>query len=107
MKNPKSHSPDRVQIVIVGSGLSGLSAALDLVPHYPDITILEKSQNFGGNAGHERLGDVLHPTGGSCFRKPIPGHPSDGVLKRIGLDGAWKSAANDMKVFFQTYYFNR
>ena len=47
--NATTHS-DRTDVVIVGAGISGLSAALDLGRHGLRVTVLDMSSSFGGHA---------------------------------------------------------
>ncbi|WP_285502218.1 phytoene desaturase family protein [Actinokineospora sp. NBRC 105648] len=57
-------------VVIVGAGLSGLSAALHLAGAGREVTVLESAPGPGGRAGRERMGDYTIDTGASVLTMP-------------------------------------
>jgi phytoene desaturase len=60
------------QIVIVGAGLGGLSAALRLVAAGRQVTILEREPAPGGRAGVLRVGGYTFDTGPTVLTMPGP-----------------------------------
>jgi phytoene desaturase len=57
-------------VVVVGAGLSGLSAALHLLGAGRRVTVLEAAPRVGGRAGGDRLGDYRVDTGASVLTMP-------------------------------------
>jgi len=58
------------RVVVVGAGLSGLSAALHLTGAGRAVTVLEAAPRVGGRAGGDRLGDYRIDTGASVLTMP-------------------------------------
>jgi phytoene desaturase len=58
------------RVVVVGAGLSGLSAALHLTGAGRAVTVLEAAPHVGGRAGGDRLGDYRIDTGASVLTMP-------------------------------------
>jgi len=81
---PPSGAPERrrltldldVDVCVVGAGLAGLSAALDLARMGASVAVIESRQLGWGASGHH-LGTVM----------PGFGVPIDELIGRIGLDG--------------------
>jgi phytoene desaturase len=57
-------------VVVVGAGLSGLSATLHLLGAGRRVTVLEAAPHVGGRAGGDRLGDFRIDTGASVLTMP-------------------------------------
>lgn len=57
-------------LVVVGAGLSGLSAALHLLGAGRKVTVLEAEDRVGGRAGGDQLGDYRIDTGASVLTMP-------------------------------------
>ncbi|TDV40385.1 phytoene desaturase family protein [Actinophytocola oryzae] len=57
-------------VVVVGAGLSGLSATLHLLGAGRRVTVLEAAPHVGGRAGGDRLGDYRIDTGASVLTMP-------------------------------------
>jgi phytoene desaturase len=57
-------------VVVVGAGLSGLSATLHLLGAGRRVTVLEAAPSVGGRAGGDRLGDYRIDTGASVLTMP-------------------------------------
>ncbi|MDV6012659.1 phytoene desaturase family protein [Haloechinothrix sp. LS1_15] len=57
-------------VVVVGAGLSGLSAALHLLGSGRHVTVLEREDLPGGRAASTRLGDFTVDTGASVLTMP-------------------------------------
>ncbi|MCP1200486.1 NAD(P)/FAD-dependent oxidoreductase [Notoacmeibacter sp. MSK16QG-6] len=99
---PRQDAGDRPRLVVVGAGLAGLSAALDLHDRGARIDILEASEEPGGNAWYETWRDIRQPTAGSCFRAPLPGGHVERLLERFDLATDWRSTGSAMQVLFRT-----
>ena len=81
--NPKTRAVDRV--LVVGAGISGMQAALDLAELGIKVTLLEKNTHIGGILSHL---DKQFPTNhcGMCRILPIPnGSASSQFCLRRGL----------------------
>jgi renalase len=52
------HAPRTADVVVIGAGVSGLSAARELQRAGRDVVVLEKSRGFGGRAASRTLHDV-------------------------------------------------
>ncbi len=92
---------DEYDVVIIGGGVSGLTAASELT--HQRVLVLEKSPTFGGNARYNTFNNLRFPIAGVCFQQPQPGSPMLRLLKKIGLDQAYKSNEKDTLVFFDTF----
>ncbi|MEU0991499.1 phytoene desaturase [Streptomyces sp. NPDC005953] len=57
-------------VVVVGAGLSGLSAALHLLGAGRRVTVVERAAEPGGRAGHELLGGYHLDTGPTVLTMP-------------------------------------
>src|SRR5262245_8418371 len=57
-------------VVVVGAGLSGLSATLHLLGAGRRVTVLEAAPSVGGRAGGDQLGDFRIDTGASVLTMP-------------------------------------
>jgi 1-hydroxy-2-isopentenylcarotenoid 3,4-desaturase len=57
-------------VVIIGAGLSGLSAAPLLAYHGFDVTVIEKNPDFGGVAGRFKHKDFIFDTGPTWYLMP-------------------------------------
>src|SRR3954454_13039400 len=61
---------DMTRVVVIGAGLSGLSAACHLVGGGADVTLVEASSAPGGRAGSLSLGDYRFDTGPTVITMP-------------------------------------
>ena len=61
---PKLFEPD---VVIVGAGIAGLSAAAELVASGRRVVVLEKSRGVGGRMATRRVGDAVCDHGAQFF----------------------------------------
>ncbi|HEY0422476.1 MAG TPA: NAD(P)-binding protein, partial [Rhodopila sp.] len=84
---------ERYDLVVVGGGISGLSAAHFYRAQRPDakILILDNHDDFGGHAKRNEfhLGGKLHLLNGGTLEidSPRPYSPvADGLLKALGVD---------------------
>lgn len=57
-------------VVVIGAGLSGLSATLHLLGAGRQVTVLEAAPHVGGRAGGDQLGDYRIDTGASVLTMP-------------------------------------
>lgn len=77
--------PEHVpHILVVGGGISGLSAALELYDLGADVTLAEASERFGGILRTERVDNLLIDAGPDSFLSTKP----EGVqlARRLGLE---------------------
>ncbi len=84
---------DSFDLIVVGGGISGLSAAIFYRDHKPDarILILENHDDFGGHAKRnefDRGGRALILNGGTAgIDSPRPySQVADALIRRIGID---------------------
>ncbi|CAL9620119.1 zeta-carotene-forming phytoene desaturase [Streptomyces sp. enrichment culture] len=68
-------------VVVVGAGLSGLSAALHLLGAGRRVTVVEREDGPGGRAGRTRLGGYLLDTGPTVLTMP---HLADEAFAAVG-----------------------
>src|SRR3954451_6075355 len=61
---------DMTRVVVIGAGLSGLSAACHLAGGGADVTLVEASSAPGGRAGSLSLGDYRFDTGPTVITMP-------------------------------------
>ncbi|UNK26492.1 FAD-dependent oxidoreductase [Serratia plymuthica] len=92
---------DEYDVVIIGGGVSGLTAATELT--HKRVLVLEKSPTFGGNARYNTVSTLKFPIAGVCFQQPQPDSSMMRLLKKIGLEQAYKSNEKDTLVFFDTF----
>ena len=77
---------DTFDVVIIGSGLGGLTAAALLAQAGKSVCVIERNKSFGGAASCYRIGDLtieaaLHETADPHD----PRDPKHGILKRLGI----------------------
>lgn len=73
------------RVIVIGAGLSGLSAACHLVADGHDVTVLERESFPGGRNGVQRADGFRFDTGPTVLTMPaLLEHP----LRRIGQPGA-------------------
>ena len=59
-------------VVVIGAGISGLTAAHELMRHGRDVVVLERQVVTGGNAVSERIGGFLMEHGPSTMNAAVP-----------------------------------
>ncbi|AOY87635.1 FAD-dependent oxidoreductase [Marinobacter salinus] len=72
MFNETSQVPHIRRVAIVGSGLSGLTAAIILQAHGYDVTVFEKSRGPGGRLASKRVGEGSADIGAQYFTARNP-----------------------------------
>ncbi|MBI4820988.1 MAG: FAD-dependent oxidoreductase [Deltaproteobacteria bacterium] len=85
---------ERAELVVVGGGMSGLSAAWRLRQHKP--IVLEQSDRFGGNSKGETWNGITYSIGAAYLAKPDPADRlSTEFYGPLGVDKAWRVSAED------------
>jgi squalene-associated FAD-dependent desaturase len=74
-----------MRAVVVGGGLAGLTAALDLLDAGHDVTVLEARPRLGGLTSSFRRGDLEVDTGQHVFLRCCTAYL--GLLARLGVRG--------------------
>lgn len=74
---PQKDLPERAEVVVIGSGYTGLSAARTLAKAGSKVVVLEKEEIGGGASS--RNGGIAHPTLGVSAK---------GLIRRYGLERA-------------------
>jgi len=77
----------RVDVAVIGGGVSGLSAAWALQRRGYEVAVLERQVRAGGNAISERIGGFLMEHGPSSVNAAAPA--AGAVSTALGLDSAW------------------
>lgn len=70
-------------VVVIGGGISGLSAALELQDHGLQVTLLEASERFGGPIRTERFDGWIVDAGPDSFLSTKPGALQ--LAERLGI----------------------
>src|SRR5919107_5081944 len=78
--------PARAQVVVVGAGLAGLSAALRLAAAGVDVHVAEASAHAGGRLATERIDGFVVDRG---FQVLNTGYPRAADLDLGALDLGW------------------
>ena len=72
-------------VVVIGAGISGLAAALELAKAGHHVTVLEQADAIGGNAKSASWGDVAYSIGAAYFTKPDDGSRIDRLYRELGV----------------------
>ncbi len=82
-----------VDVVIVGGGVSGLSAAWRLAPLGLSVLVLELEPTLGGTSSWGEDGVVPHPWGAHYLPAPnLEAKPTLRLLERMGTITSWDAA---------------
>lgn len=73
-----------MRVAVVGAGIAGLTAALDLVEAGCDVVVLEGSDRVGGKLRLERVGDLVVDVGAESLLARRP--EAVDLLDRLGLE---------------------
>lgn len=85
--------PDRADVVIVGGGVSGLSAAWRLAEAGLDLLVLELEPRPGGTSAWGEDGAAPHPWGAHYLAAPNPeARAALRLLEQIGAVTGWDAA---------------
>jgi protoporphyrinogen oxidase len=79
---------EKVKVIIVGGGLSGLSAAYMLKDHKP--LLLEGAVRLGGNAKGQSWGDIKYSIGSAYITAAAMNSEHMVMLKELGLTEKWR-----------------
>jgi monoamine oxidase len=79
---------ERVPLIVVGGGMSGLVAAYQLRAHRP--VILEQASRLGGHAKGERWGSSLQSLGAAYICAPEKGTKLSALLDDLGLSSSYR-----------------
>lgn len=91
---PSPAQEQRADIVIVGGGICGLSAAWRLAPSGVDIHVLELEQNPGGTSTFGEDGVCPHPWGAHYLAAPNPeARAALRLLSDMGVVTGWDAAS--------------
>ncbi len=103
---PIQEDPTQADVIIVGSGISGLSSAFYLSQHHPKmkILILDANANFGGNAGRDDHSPipVISSTAAAYAVAPY-----DDFLKKIYRETGLNWESHIVPGPFYSYYFDK
>jgi oxygen-dependent protoporphyrinogen oxidase len=77
---------DRRRVVVVGAGIAGLAAALDLARTGGDVVVVERSARIAGRIASDRFAGVDHvDAGADAFLARVP--DAVGLANDVGLGG--------------------
>src|SRR3989442_12536466 len=74
-----------VDVVVVGAGISGLTAARALALRGHRVRVLEQARVPGGNSKSEKWADIEYSIGAAYFTKPDPGSDLDRLYRDLGV----------------------
>jgi oxygen-dependent protoporphyrinogen oxidase len=90
-------STPEVGAVVVGSGISGLAAALELQPGVPDVLVVDASDRPGGVMRTDHVGGYVVERGPNTVQVKAP---MLGALRRLGLDEGLVRAEPESRLRF-------
>ena len=71
--------------IVVGGGISGLTAAWQLAKAGRRVTVLEQAREIGGNAKSAEWGDIRYSIGAAYFTRPDPGSALETLYRELGV----------------------
>jgi monoamine oxidase len=78
-------------VVVVGGGISGMTAAHRLAKPGRRVVVLEQARETGGNAKSAKWGEIEYSIGAAYLTRPDPGSPLETLYRELGvLDRAVK-----------------
>lgn len=80
-----SLSREKPSVLVVGAGISGLTAAKELNDNGYHVTVLEASDHIGGRVVTDRTTDFTFDKGASWIHTPI-GNPITQIAKESGIE---------------------
>jgi monoamine oxidase len=83
---PGGNGPGTGQVVVIGGGLAGITAAIALREAGHDVTLLEARPRLGGATASFTRGDLVVDTGQHVFLRCCSAY--QGLLARLGMTGA-------------------
>ncbi|MDT2047128.1 MULTISPECIES: FAD-dependent oxidoreductase [Priestia] len=99
------------EVVVIGGGIGGLTAAALLTKVGFSVTVLEASREWGGCAGKFNRGKYTFPVGATLGMGFEQGGVHERILRFLGLDVEVQKLSTVMDVHFPhrtlTYYQNR
>ena len=85
-------------VVVVGGGIAGLTAALELAEGGASVTLVESSDRFGGKIATSRVGDLIVEGGADSFLSSKPAGLA--LVERLGIaDRLVNSNVDDRRTF--------
>jgi phytoene dehydrogenase-like protein len=84
--------PSRAEVVVVGAGLAGLSAATRLAAAGCDVHVLEAAQHAGGRLASERVDGFVVDRGFQVLNTGYPRVAADLDLAALRLGWFWPGA---------------
>jgi hypothetical protein len=72
-------------VVVVGGGISGLTAAYELAKAGRRVTLVEQAEEIGGNAKSAKWGSIDYSIGAAYFTRPDEGDPLETLYREIGV----------------------
>jgi oxygen-dependent protoporphyrinogen oxidase len=85
-------------VVVVGGGIAGLTAALELAEGGAAVTVVEASDRFGGKIATHRVGGLVVEGGADSFLSTKPAGLA--LVERLGItDRLINSRADDRRTF--------
>ncbi|MEZ4445788.1 MAG: FAD/NAD(P)-binding protein [Polyangiaceae bacterium] len=90
LPSPDGEPPERAEVVVVGSGVSGLTAAWRLREAGLSARVLELEPFLGGTSTWGEEGAVMHPWGAHYLPVPEPeARPVARLLEALGVITGW------------------